>query len=510
MRVPETTSPRRRPPRWLILLLLVAALEVSYVFIISAGTFTTWSTWNANYDKQAEGFRAGHLYISTPPSVELLARRNPYDWSNQRLWFWDASLYKNHYYLYWGPLPALVLAGIKGLLRINVEVGDQYLLFGAYTLYLVAGALLIDRMARRLFPALPLSLVAVGIATFACASPTPYMIATPGIYEAAIASAQAFLLLGLVLAFDAVWMARDRPPSSRSLIAAGIAWALAIACRANAALAVLVLVPLTAALASRPQPGRWRQIILSLVWAGAPIGAGVFALLAYNKARFDAWFEFGLKYQLNTIPLRTSRAYLLLDVFSYLLRPLGISCRFPFVSALYDIGAQGFPGGVKLPPGYSTHEPLAGLLLTTPSTWFGAVGLFLVTRGALRRCRAGEGRAPLDDRQRASLWCVASFAALGTLMFLPSIAAYATTMRYLSDVSSGLVLLALWGGFSLVCLPVRSWSRGAALWILLALAGATMVLGLLLGFQGYDEMFKNHNPAVYTRLATALSFCRGR
>ena len=40
-------------------MLLLVAIEVSYLFIITAGTFTTWSTWNTNYDLIAEGFRAG-------------------------------------------------------------------------------------------------------------------------------------------------------------------------------------------------------------------------------------------------------------------------------------------------------------------------------------------------------------------------------------------------------------------------------------------------------------------
>ena len=172
------------------------AIEVSYVFIISAGTFTTWSTWNTNYDLIAEGFRAGHLYIPIPPPPELLARPNPFDWSNSNLWFLDASLYKGHYYLYWGPLPALVLVAAKAVLRIKDVIGDQYVTFGSYTLILIAGALLISRMTRRLFPDLPAGLALLATVAFAYATPTGFMLATPGIYEAAIAAAQSLLLLG--------------------------------------------------------------------------------------------------------------------------------------------------------------------------------------------------------------------------------------------------------------------------------------------------------------------------
>ena len=80
----------------------------------------------------------------------------------------------------------------------------QYPVFAVYSIYVVAGALLIDRLARRIFPGLPLYIVLLSILVFALANPTPYLVATPGIYEAAIGGAQAFLLVGLDFAFDAL------------------------------------------------------------------------------------------------------------------------------------------------------------------------------------------------------------------------------------------------------------------------------------------------------------------
>ncbi len=484
------------------------AIEVSYLFIITAGTFTTWSTWNTNYDLIAEGFRSGHLYIPVPPPPELLARPNPFDWSNSNLWFLDASLYKGHYYLYWGPLPALVLLAIKVALRITATIGDQYVLFASYTLLLMVGAVFIARMTGRLFPRLPPRLALLATMAFAYVTPATFMLATPGIYQAAIAAAQFCLLLGLLFAFDAVWHASEAPPRRGLLLAAGCCWAAAIACRVSAVLPSAAFVLLTASFSSTRLQDRWRRRAASASWLSGPIAVVLALLAAYNKARFDSWLEIGVKYQLNVFPFLTSRAYLPLNLFSYLLRPMGLSCRFPFVSALYDIGRRGFPPGVRLPPEYSTHEPLAGLWLTAPWTCLSLVGLFFAGRASVRWWRHAQ-RPPIlsDQRRRTTVWCVASFAALASLMPLVFLTAIATTMRYLADAATGATLLAVWGGWSLLDAVHGRWSRRAVLAVLIGLALATLGIGFLLGFQGYDEMFKQHNPELYARLGRRFSFC---
>src|SRR5689334_13931078 len=177
---------RRHGLRWAAIAIVVLAMEFMFVFLISAGKYKGWPTYNLNYDMQAEGFRKGHLYLSVLPSPELLAKENPLDPANSELWFADLSLYKGKYYNYWGPLPAMAIAAYKAVLKVRSPIGDQYPVFILYSIYLVAGALLIDRMARRLFPSVPLYIVLLSIVVFALANPTPFLIATPGIYEAAI------------------------------------------------------------------------------------------------------------------------------------------------------------------------------------------------------------------------------------------------------------------------------------------------------------------------------------
>jgi hypothetical protein len=507
-----------RAPTWLgrnrralLFVGLLAAIELSYVALITAGRFTTWPTWNTNYDLLAEGFRSGHLYIATPPRPELLAKANPFDPAWRPLWLWDASLHRGHYYFYWGPLPAVALALVKTVFGLHAPVGDQFLLFAFYTIHLVAGALLIARMAQRLFPRVPAWLTALCIGVFAYANPTPYLIATPGIYEAAIAGAQAFLVLGVLLSLEALFRA-EPARRRRLLIAAGVAWGCAFACRASAVLPAAALVVLTALTVSPPAPGpgAWRQPFRPALWLAAPIGVLVAAHLAYNKLRFDAWFDFGLSKQLSTMQFRTAPAYLLPNLYSYLLRPLESSCRFPFVAAPGDLGAGAFPAWLTLPRGYSAPEPVAGLLKATPWVLLAMAAAVLVLLMLRRARRAPQEILGPDPRARAGLWCGASLLVLGTVTGLPELTEFFASMRFLADATSGLVLAGVWATFSLYeGHGDRPWPGRILTTVAVCLGVTSIALGLLLGVQGYDGMFQHHNPELMRTLQAHLSFCAG-
>ena len=91
------------------MVLVAAALivELLYVFFISAGKMVHWPFYLTYLNDLAEGFRQRHLHLGIEPDPALLAQPNPFDWNSRGLWYWDVSLYQRHYYLYWGPLPAL-------------------------------------------------------------------------------------------------------------------------------------------------------------------------------------------------------------------------------------------------------------------------------------------------------------------------------------------------------------------------------------------------------------------
>ena len=352
-----------------------------------------------------------------------------------------------------------------------------------------------------MFPRLPGYLVIAAVLAAAFANPTPHMLASGGHYQAAIVGAQAFLLAGLVLACDAVWLAGSGRSSRLRLALAGSAWALAIGCRVTAGPAVALLLIATLIGIARPTPNRFRSIATDALWLGVPVALSVFLLLLYNRARFDAWFDFGVAYQLNTVKWRGSARFVPLNVYSYLFRTPDFSCAFPFLLQHVSRDALAFPAWLRPPADYSTQEVLVGLMVAVPWVWLAPLALILCSKRFQRRVRQAAGA-------RLALWCVACFAILALAMIPPSIAAFCATMRYLGDATFGFLLLAVLGAFSLHesvrDQPALRRSVGVGLCFA---AGATIVMGLLLGIQGYEGHFSKHNPELYSKLDRALTFC---
>jgi hypothetical protein len=477
-----------------VLVATALLVELVYIYIVSAGRFTEFPLSLNFLDDLAEGFRHGHLHLIVEPPASLLRMADPRDPANRGLWYWDASLFNGHYYLYWGPVPALMLTVVKILLRIKTQMGDQHVVFWLATIQLTAGTLLVERISRRLFDRAPLALEVAAILAVGFANPTPYNLARPAVYEAAIVGGQAFLLLGLVGAFDAVWSDTVR---RRALAAAGACWAAAIGCRTSVAPTVALLATVTLVGAVVPRPDRLRRLLRVALWLGTPLTLGVGALLLYNRLRFDAWLDFGLKHQLSWIDLRVGPRFINTNLYAYFRRPPFFSCRFPFAYAIQDIGVRAFPDGYKFPENYFVYEPVAGFLPTAPWCWFAPLALVGAALSVWRE-RTFSPRS----------WTVASLLVVVSAL-VPDLVLGTATNRYLGDVVGGVVLLGAAGAF-FAHEWLRRWRvRWLVAAVALLLAAATTVEGLGLGMKGQYGYFEYWSPHLYQRLARKLSVCRG-
>ena len=501
-------------PRLLLLVGVLLFTEFVYFALISVGKFDLkWPIQMLFYDQLADGFRAGHLYLPNGPHPQLIAQSNPYDPVNMRWWNLDATYFQGKYYIYWGPFPALIQAVGKELLGITRTIGDQYLVFLFFSLMTLFGAMLVVRMARRLATGIPPWLIATTVLGLALANPVTYLLASAGVYQAAISGSQAFLFLGIIFAFDAVW---ERKHSTRRvvwLLLAGVAWSMAIGCRISVILAIAPIILFTIICTSVTDDMRLPRFVRDGFWVSTPIALTVFALLYYNYVRFGEWFEFGIRYMLSAFPFRSDNSYIFPNVESYLLRQPNLECNFPYIFATLSNGAGPISNIIGLPKGYLLWEPTIGLLHVVPLVYTAPVAIVVAWKRFGRGLffKADSDFAAVSQHRRTYLWFVASMLVAAVGPGLIPVTIYFATMRYLSDFTNALIFLAILGLFAWYGRTnVSRIHRGLRIAVTVAMVSVTALCGVLLGYQGYMPYFKMHNPELHQKIAPALSLCGSR
>lgn len=181
-----------------------------YIWFATTGLWTRLPERREYYSLLAQSFQKQKLHLEVRPSEKLLALPNPYD-PSQRIGVGeplDFSLYNDRFYLYWGPVPALVLAAF-GLAGLN-NYHDLYLVFGfSYGLFLLLTSLVIF-IREHYFSGLPKWNLVMSVLLLGLSGPLAWMVGTGEIYEAAIVVGQFFLIAGFLTALSAL----DRVPVS--------------------------------------------------------------------------------------------------------------------------------------------------------------------------------------------------------------------------------------------------------------------------------------------------------
>jgi len=477
-------------------------LSLYYLFVVTAGTYQVSSWHTAYYYKLAEGFWAGHLYLPDQPNPRLLQQANPYSLAHKKFWLWDTSLYAGHYYLNWGPVPALWICLFTALTGSSAVIDDQWLVLWFMLLRMYFGTALIVTYARRQVPSLPSWALQLSIVMFAVASPTPYVMARPMMYEASISSGQASVFAGLYFAYLGLSDLRRR---LRWYVWAGVCLSLAFASRATM-FPVCALVCVVTLLSSVPAPHRniARFVSTACALCAAPLLSCI-AYGAYNYLRFDDPFEFGLSYLLSSPPFTTNKDWIIPNIVSYLLSELGWSCQFPFVDLPVH---HKLTSWITWPRSYNTGsyelgERTAGILLTTSICWLWVVWLgrgvcALVKRAALRRSCSWS---------TSERWLVGCSIAL-ICGLAPAARMWMATMRFLEDACGGVLLGAFAAGFWMITRPQRTPLRNLSKVTYLGLGLYSVFVGICLGFTGPYNNFIHRNPELFQWLVHKLSVCR--
>jgi hypothetical protein len=394
------------------------------------------------------------------------------------------------------------------LLAFKVATGTHRVITDQWltTLFMVgrlfAGAALIWSLASRARIRQPVWVSLLAIAVFGLANPSPFTVARPHVYEACLVAGQCFLFWGLLWAFWGVELPRLR---RRFFWLAGVSWALAIGCRATTFVSVPLLVLVSAAAAWHGSNRALRPIIHDCLALGVPPVLATGAYGIYNYARFDSAFEFGLHLQVTLQPFKGVPVYILPNILSYLVAPVGWSCHFPFVTITDN---ETLSKLVLFPQGYRTFERVGGILLTAWWCWLVPFCIWRVARHASPRVRSvASSSGPRLTKQEIFV-LVSSLAV--AMSVAPVLTLWEASMRYVGDAMGGITMLATLAAFWLLRRANESKSRaiGVLTPAFVAVVGIqTCVIGALAAFTTYDDPIKTLNPVLYKKLENSLSLC---
>jgi hypothetical protein len=447
------------------------------------------------YGRLSEAFLAGQTFFLDSPPEELKIAYDPYDPASRgpRIgespkYLHDVSYYKGKYYLYFGPVPSLVL-GVPFKLITGFDY-NEYLMpvvfcAGAYLL----GLFIILRLRRALAPnASDLAVFAACLVYGLCGTQL-FMLRRPSVYETSIASGF-FFALAAIWALLPVVLSVTTPRSKLTALAFGSMFlAFAVGSRHSY---VLSLPPIAGVLwvaigkKSGPvqgKPGRFAMAAAFVLPATVLIGC----LLAYNYVRFDSVLNTGHGYQLTSLKADTyefiSLRFVPTNLYFNLFSPLSLKGDFPHFQAQTDP-----PEWLRPPVGYIGGENIMGVVTNIP------ILLLLVPGLALVMTR----RLPATQQSATTLALIAAPGAVNIALVMGYSHA---TMRYLVDFLPFFLLCT--AALYLMMASRFRFKTKARPWFY-ALAAPLAIYSILtntaISLTGYLDDFRVNNPRAFSAI----------
>lgn len=423
-----------------------------YAWLASSGTGGNSGVTSYYYSYLAEAFLDGNLYLAWQPDPRLLAIDNPYDPLARHeleqlniITPVDFSLYEGKFYLYWGPVPALILAAIQFFVH-QPPVGDFIFAFAFGVGLFLAQSMLILRVWDSYFQTLPKWMLHLAIFLAGLTWPISLLRSVHDharIYQAAVAGGQFFLISGLLMAFTAI----ARPTTSNwRLASAGLLWVLAIGSRHLLVAPIFFMSMMTAFWIIKTNNGFVAKTI-NFISLGMPLALGGAGLGWYNWARFGSITETGFSYALAGVNLQKhstelfSGLNIIQNLYNYFFSAPGFISMFPFVSMIQRSKNIVLPFYTS--PKFYYAEPMTGLLFLFPFAVFALVPLI----GLLSDLFKGnsETYSVEGSGYRLMTWISLSLSGSFFIAFLIILFFFWAGMRYLGDVLPLLTILSVLG-----------------------------------------------------------------
>ncbi len=396
---------------------------VLVLYLVSALMFGRGGTGTDMHRLQAEAFAEGHVDIRPVPDA-LAELSDPYDPDANRqirrdgyhdLAYVDGRLYSSH-----GLTVPLLLAPAEALFGTSPE--NWLITLAGCCVGFLGGVWILTQARRRFVPDLPDWATATWILAFGLSGPIWFLCWLGNGYEAAIAVAFAFAMLGTAMALRST-----EPPDRldrRWAIGGSVCFGLAIGARPSMVITVVVLAAVAVVAWQRRDRSDRRGAVGDLAASFLPFLclAGLIAMA--NWARFGSPMEFGNNLQLSIWDMANyptdHASFIVPNLRDYLFAVPQRTASFPWIGLrpLVEDGA----------PQRHSNEAIVGLVYCAPVLVVGAASAVLTGRDMWRRCR-GLAAA------------VAVGAVAGTLALLAVAYPFnASTFRYEADAAPFLIL----------------------------------------------------------------------
>lgn len=480
-----------------VILLILTSASFSLWFA-STGKFPEFPKIDNLYLSLSEAYLHGSISLLEQPDPRLESLADPYD-SQEREnvpYLWDASYFQGKYYIYWGPVPALILAAVVWMSKSQPP--DQLIVILSFLGLEIILAGLLWKFRKRYFPNSPGISLVLFLLVVAFNLPGLFLLIRPHQYETSILVGQMFLFLGLLLWYN--WWEQDKPVW---LFGAGLSWGLAVGCRYNLTISVAVFSLFT--LVRLWKRYRWSSLLWQQsILLALPLGVCALGLGWYNAARFGDFFQTGLAYQL-TVQVHKGQYfsfhYLLPNLYRYLLYPFRPAGVFPVIEPIMPESIH-LPAWAVLLPEMLYDQTLFGILPTLPVFWLAVLGIFLRPWDPGRREKGDGKRRSHYGVKVVDEWIVLLSAA-GGLQFLFLLFYYYAAVRFWADFTwlfLMTLILILWKLDS----RLSRWAalRGVFWTFVLLMVTWTAFVGFFGSFSAPPEMFSVYNPEQLSSIAS--------
>lgn len=341
----------------LIRLIIIFVVLLFYIWTTTEGyfTFSDRHYYRAYYNALASAFSFGRLDLNivVPPKLKNLKDPYNYDVKNDPdlAGFFDFSYYKEKFYLYFGPTPAITLILPYHWIIKSTKLDEKYnlnyfvtfppsgfvVLFYMFSVFIWA-VLLLLHLKNKYFKDTPEWMFLLSILVIAFCNIGGYLLRRPFIYEIAVSCGCFFTTSGIYFLCLGISSLKNK---TVYFLLGSLLLGLSVGARINVILVGLIVIFFLIIMTSTENFSRKFKFKLSkeILALTIPFILCISTIAYYNYARFNNIFETGYNYQIGCQKesikdyrnIISSPRRLAKHIYFYLFKPILINNKFPFI-----------------------------------------------------------------------------------------------------------------------------------------------------------------------------------